>query len=277
MTTPATQQPADHTHGLSVQHADALWDAVAIAGPAQPTFPEQHERVCRVVARILDEMTPARVEPTAGQAALRDRIAEVLRECAVYDSEERVWRSLSPAWIEEITPAVLAVLPAPADRAAVYRELADQQEQTAATDVIRRRRSIATARRLFAAELRRMAAEAQQSEAVTHQPARSDEFERWLKAQRDTSTAWSDWHALDAALDLYRLHADTGTPLGKHVCEGQVVGDCECLEQAAAETPSVSVQHAPGKAIRCPDCRAKGYTVCLDEPAAGARQDGAQR
>ena len=46
-------------------------------------------------------------------------------------------------------------------RAAIYRELADQQEQTAATDVIRKRRSIATARRLFAVELRRMADEAQ--------------------------------------------------------------------------------------------------------------------
>ncbi|MFD5509146.1 hypothetical protein ACFWIB_15395 [Streptomyces sp. NPDC127051] len=42
-------------------------------------------------------------------------------------------------------------------RALVYRELADEQEATATTDVIRRRRSIATARRLFAVELRRKA------------------------------------------------------------------------------------------------------------------------
>ncbi|MYV77752.1 hypothetical protein GT352_28040 [Streptomyces sp. SID1046] len=46
---------------------------------------------------------------------------------------------------------------APVDMAAVYRKLADEQEATAATDVIRRRRSIATARRMFAVELRRMA------------------------------------------------------------------------------------------------------------------------
>lgn len=51
-----------------------------------------------------------------------------------------------------------------ADRAAIYRELAHLQERTAATDVIRRRRSIATGRRLFAVELRRMADEAQQTE-----------------------------------------------------------------------------------------------------------------
>lgn len=48
----------------------------------------------------------------------------------------------------------------PVDVAAVYRKLADEQDATAATDVIRRRRSIATARRVFAVELRRMAEEA---------------------------------------------------------------------------------------------------------------------
>jgi hypothetical protein len=52
------------------------------------------------------------------------------------------------------------------------------------------------------------------------------------------------------------------------------------LRRMADETPAAEttapVQHAPGKAVRCPDCRTKGYTVCLDEPAVGARQDGAQ-
>jgi len=55
-----------------------------------------------------------------------------------------------------------------------------------------------------------------------------------------------------------------------------VAGLRRMADETATETPTVPVQHAPGKAIRCPDCRAKGYTVCLDEPAAGARQDGAQ-
>ncbi|MFE9845816.1 hypothetical protein [Streptomyces goshikiensis] len=42
-------------------------------------------------------------------------------------------------------------------RAVVYRELADLQDATAATEAIRRRRSNATVRRLLAIELRRMA------------------------------------------------------------------------------------------------------------------------
>jgi hypothetical protein len=63
-----------------------------------------------------------------------------------------------------------AVLAAIAVGAALSWVLADEQERTAATDVIRRRRSIATARRLFAVELRRMADEAQQpTPAVTEE------------------------------------------------------------------------------------------------------------
>lgn len=48
-------------------------------------------------------------------------------------------------------------------RAEVLGKVADLQEATAAADVIRRRRSIATGRRIVAAELRRMAAEAGES------------------------------------------------------------------------------------------------------------------
>lgn len=81
------QTTGDPTHGLSVQHADALWDAVAIPGPTEPTFPMQHERVCRAVAGILDELrTPPAVpvsspppDQTADRAADR---AAVLREAA---------------------------------------------------------------------------------------------------------------------------------------------------------------------------------------------------
>ncbi|MFF6866704.1 hypothetical protein [Streptomyces ardesiacus] len=45
-------------------------------------------------------------------------------------------------------------------------------------------------------------------------------------------------------------------------------------ETAATATQAVPVQHAPGKAILCPDCRAKGYTVCRNEPAAQACPPG---
>ncbi|MGW5173185.1 hypothetical protein ACWERY_02305 [Streptomyces sp. NPDC004082] len=79
--------------------------------------------------------------------------------------------------------------------------------------------------------------EAQQPGA--HRPARGDAVEAWLKAQRD-QFGWRGandrllYDALDGVLDRYRLHADSGTPLGKHVCEGQAVGDCECMGQPAA-------------------------------------------
>ncbi|MGA5670022.1 hypothetical protein ACPCTG_31645 [Streptomyces pseudogriseolus] len=63
----AGQAPATNPrHGLSVQHADALWDAVATPGPRTATYPEQHERVCRTVARIIDDITAGH---TAGDPA----------------------------------------------------------------------------------------------------------------------------------------------------------------------------------------------------------------
>lgn len=53
-------------------------------------------------------------------------------------------------------------------------------------------------------------------------PKRGDQVEAWLKSQRDEHHASSpQWQALDEALDTYRLHADTGTPLSQHVCEGR--------------------------------------------------------
>ncbi|MFE2073687.1 hypothetical protein [Streptomyces misionensis] len=85
-------------------------------------------------------------------------------------------------------------------------------------------------------ELRRLAVEAHGT-GVPQQalPARGDQFEAWLKVQRDNYRPRSSaWNELDYLLDLYRLHADTGTPLGEHVCEGKAVGGCECPEPAAA-------------------------------------------
>lgn len=68
-------------------------------------------------------------------------------------------------------------------------------------------------------------------------PARGDDVETWLKTQRDRHTDGytrdPEWEALDCLLDRYRLHADTGTPLGEHVCEGTLAGDCDCFETPA--------------------------------------------
>lgn len=55
---------------------------------------------------------------------------------------------------------------------------------------------------------------------MSHQAKRGDEIEAWLKATRDKYAGYvpvEEWLALDAALDDYRLHADTGTPLSETV------------------------------------------------------------
>jgi len=87
-----------------------------------------------------------------------------------------------------------------------------------------------------------LAAEAPQTET---RPRRGYAVDQWLKAQRDEYEVRSSpqWGALDEVLDTYRLHADMGASLGEHVCEGRMVGDCECLEQPDA--PAVVAQ--PGK------------------------------
>jgi hypothetical protein len=110
----AVAPPTDTTHGLSVPHADALWDAVAIPGPRTPTYPEQHERVCRVVREILDELTPARDED-ADQAELRDRIAEALMQWAEGNNSPKYTSMRRPETVVQNAysraDAVLAVLP----------------------------------------------------------------------------------------------------------------------------------------------------------------------
>lgn len=90
------------------------------------------------------------------------------------------------------------------------------------------------------ASLRRLAAEAQQQTETEARPQRGDQVEAWLKTQRDAAADYPEaYQAADRLLDLYRLHADTGTPLGEHVCEGRMVGDCECREAApVAQQPA---------------------------------------
>lgn len=66
---------------------------------------------------------------------------------------------------------------------------------------------------------------------LTPLPRRSDTFDHWLRDQREQADPIA-WHIIDGLLDTYRLHADTGTPLNEHACSGQVIGDCDCFEQA---------------------------------------------
>ncbi|WP_354643910.1 hypothetical protein [Kitasatospora camelliae] len=54
-----------------------------------------------------------------------------------------------------------------------------------------------------------------------------DAVEAWLRAQRDAAADHPEaWQMMDGLLDLYRLHADTRTPLDQHVCEGGTPDDC---------------------------------------------------
>jgi hypothetical protein len=125
---PAGQAPATD-HRLSVQHADALWDAVAIPGPTEPTFTEQHQRVCKAVADILDEMTPAPVLP-----ASVDR-ADVLEEAA--DGFDRHAAQL----LDGVGDKAVFVAKALRDQAAVWSEAAETLRRLAAPSAVVVRRA----------------------------------------------------------------------------------------------------------------------------------------
>ena len=68
-------------HGLSVQHADALYDAIATPGPGErESFDDQHARVCAVVRQILDDLLPTPAEPTDRAAVLHEVADELTRK-----------------------------------------------------------------------------------------------------------------------------------------------------------------------------------------------------
>jgi hypothetical protein len=122
--------------GLTVQQADALWDAVAIPGPHTPTFPEQHERVCRAVAGILAELPPPADRAEYIEAEVQRLVnirAAVLREAA--DGFDRHAKQI----LDGVGDKAVFVAKALRDQAAVWSEAAET--------------------------LRRMAGEAQPSEA----------------------------------------------------------------------------------------------------------------
>ena len=154
---------------------------------------------------------------------LRDRIAEA----ALTAVEAALGDTLVPAARAEALAGIAAVLPA---------------DQTAGFDpqarILGLENELERMRHLLRSENQRAnaaIAREKAAEKAAEQPRRGDAFEAWLKAQRDACFGHaSSWAAVDGLLDQYRLHADTSTPLGEHVCEGQVVGDCECLEQPAA-------------------------------------------
>jgi hypothetical protein len=249
----------------------------------------------------------------ADRAALRERIAAAIYE---RNNPGYQWADAHPddrlAYGFD-ADAVLAVLPEPTDRTAVLREAdwivehcPDHGCVEPSTEVCHC--EIADRLRRKAEEcpecgdsgacnggpcpLRRMADE---TATETPQPRRGDAFEQWLKARRDewAPEGCQPWQILDQTLEEYRLHADTGTPLGEHVCEGKAVGDCECLEQPAAgarqdqtatETPDVYLTTPCDACDHTLNWHSSGETGCTVlrcacaryYHAAGARQDGDQ-
>ncbi|MEU5596855.1 hypothetical protein [Streptomyces sp. NPDC020298] len=228
-------------HGLRASWAskDKGLERLASRREMQPTW--EHRLMTRTTT-VIEEPT-AVVSPPTDRAELRDRIAEAL------------YAHNHPGWAIGYTDldqderdtylrradAVLAVLPEQTDRAAYAQGLLH------AADFVRRlplTRTLVTTTSLEA-ELRRLAVEAdgsrvadEEQPATEARPQRGDQFEQWLKKQRDAAADYPEaYQAADGLLDMYRLHADTGTPLSDHVCEGQAVGDCECLEPPTVARP----------------------------------------
>lgn len=301
---PAEPRPAVGQTELRAQIAAAMRPHFSCIDPADPEGPapcscgwpdpgpdatpdnDLDSHIADVVLSVLP--APAAPVPPADRTALRGRIVEALYE------RERPPRD--PAWaeayamdrevFEAMAGAVLAVLPAPVDRAAVLTEAAECAYRIARRlddqHHDERAHGAWDVENVLRAELRQMAAETWKPEPAAPQPSpyeqlanrldteaarrvkaawspqeataarewgnvadfvralgrqqqpagerphRGDAVEAWLKAQRDRDSRGTvRWDVLDDALDLYRLHADTGTPLGEHVCEGR---GCDCGE-----------------------------------------------
>jgi hypothetical protein len=213
----------------------------------------------------------AELATPADQAALRSDLEDALKGAGVYDSKERMWHSLSPEWIEEILTEVLAVLPAPADRAAILRAEAehlirdlypavyDDAGQKTALGVNRAARELLD--RADAAELRRMAdasgpggvaGETQQPETRARRMMRSRFPSRpgtatvasdmCPRCKGDNSEAW----ALCAR--CAEQQPATQAP-GTSPCTCADAGDCFAPAGHYADCP----HHAPPAAVSQPD------------------------
>jgi hypothetical protein len=246
--------------------AATIWEHCARDSEDMPQLVRDDPRTIAAFAAAVARAHAAGVAPATDQpspsrrAGLRDEIVKALGRIKTIppvahrrEQADHVLAVLYREWPWLRAEAEDAVLPATVDRAAVYAEVADRlaadAEQGAKEGFTRiYRRSAAKQVREWGEELRRVAAESAPADTGHGtMPRRGDQFEAWLKTQRDRYDRTDQreessefWHEFDAALDLYRLHADTGTPLSEHVCEGRVVGNCECLEQPAADPQPVS-------------------------------------
>jgi hypothetical protein len=264
-------------------------------------------RTPAVVSALRAAMEP--VVSSVGQAPAPDRTAlvalgaEAIRaaacpgsdcphteeECAEQRIQPAAWERgvLSevygrPEWFAD---AVLAVLPAPADRTAVLREAADALDA-----YIDRYRSPSIANWTGAvAFLRRLADaavvsgrtadetgddltpvggakgnpfdyhpedEAAVPDQTSEAPRRGDQFEAWLTMQRDEhrDDDRGQWTTLDNLLNLYRLHADASAGGGaQQPTEARTVLPCNWAHTRTehnshdwAPQPGIDPVHCPG-------------------------------
>ena len=262
----------DPTHGLSVQQADALWDAVAIPGPQEPTFPVQHERVCRAVAGILDELAPA--APSAVDQTTRDRIAEApvkqRADCTELEWAEQERARFERLYTRETVRADLAE--ARADTAARDADIYQQRLERLGEGYTRERKR---------AEAMERAMESTAADALAHRGCHRDLMGQCLRAERaeaEVKRLTADRAAvLREAAD--RAEEETVTCPTRETCLpcGARAGVALELRRLADEArqPAVGArqpdtetqagQHAPGKAALCADCSARGRSVCLDD------------
>lgn len=98
-------------------------------------------------------------------------------------------------------------------------------------------------------------------------PSRDDDVAAWLKRERDQYRRLqmrAAAHVIGNLLDEYRLHADTGTPLLQHACDGphccnaEVCSKCGtagCLEDARSGWYDDEATHCGcGRALPCHHC-----------------------
>lgn len=274
---------AEH-YGMTVEITGG---ELAVSRQVSDVFVAQTEVQWRAAPPDVSPAVSVTTPPTA-QTGLRDLIAQALYE------RERPPRD--PAWpdayaadrevFEPMADAVLAVLPPPADRAAVLREIEQRMRDYAR----------ATCHPEFRAAYSAMANDLERLAFETPEPETGDdlieEYLRFLRGQgpepdlsdlteeqREALTGQFEIVKALAALDpeLPPLDRDpVARRLGLHTPAAEAPEPATQTEAwdvpdsrpgTTDHTLTQAVQHAPGKAILCPDCRAKGYSVCMaDEP-----------
>jgi nucleotide-binding universal stress UspA family protein len=224
-------------HG-DVLHGDDDTVTVVLSGPhGEPYWLELDPE--RAAALRKDLAGPDGEEPSAAQTALRDRIADAVIPLLL----DTLPKAIARARGYEVADAVLTVLPAEADTVAIR---AAELDDTASLLQVGGNLEGAEFLRKRAALLREVG---KRRPAV---PRRGDTVEQWLKAQRDASADYPQaYQAADGLLDLYRLHADTRTPLAEHVC---MVGDCDCLDQDAAVSAVGQTDEETSQVQPCDEC-----------------------